>query len=75
MFTTLGRLLILVGVGLFLLGLLLLLLGRLPWAGRLPGDIIVKRGNIALYVPFGTMLLVSIVLSVVFNLVIRLRRY
>ena len=74
MFTSLGRLLILFGVGLFVLGLLLLLLGKLPWAGRLPGDIVVKHDNFTLYAPLGTMLLLSIVLTVAFNLVIRLRR-
>jgi len=74
MFTGLGRLLILFGVGLFVLGALLLLLGKLPWAGRLPGDIVVKHDNFTLYAPLGTMLLLSIVLTVAFNLVIRLRR-
>jgi hypothetical protein len=74
MFTTLGRMLVLIGVGVFLLGLLLLLLGRLPWNGRLPGNIVVRGDNFVFYAPLGTMLFVSIVLTVVLNLVVRLRR-
>lgn len=74
MLANLGRLLIWIGGGLLLLGLLLLLFSRLPWAGRLPGDIVVKRENFTLFVPLGTMLLLSLVLTVVLNLIIRLRR-
>jgi Protein of unknown function (DUF2905) len=73
MLTTLGRLLILVGVTLFLRGLLLQF-SRLPWAGRLPGDIVVKRDDLALCAPLGTMLLVSIVMSLASNLFFRLLR-
>lgn len=74
MFTSFGRLLLWIGGGLFLLGLLLVLLGKSPWAGRLPGDIVVRRDNFTLYAPLGTMLLVSLVLTVVLNVIIRLRR-
>jgi hypothetical protein len=62
------------GGGLFLMGLLIYLLGRLPWAGRLPADIVVRRENFTIYAPLGTMIFVSVVLTLILNLIIRLRR-
>jgi hypothetical protein len=62
------------GVGLFLVGLLIYLLGKLPWAGRLPGDLVVRRGDFIVYAPLGTMIVLSLVLTLVLNLIIRLRR-
>jgi Protein of unknown function (DUF2905) len=64
----LGRLLILTGLALAGLGLLLVFAGRLPFLGRLPGDIVVQRDNWTLYVPLATMLLLSLVLTLVLNL-------
>ena len=58
-----GRLLILLGVVLIVAGALLLPGGRIPWLGRLPGDLHVKRGNLELHVPLGTSLLLSLVLT------------
>jgi len=62
------------GVGLFLVGLLIYLLGKPPWAGRLPGDLVVRRGDFIVYAPLGTMIVLSLVLTLVLNLIIRLRR-
>ena len=59
----LGRLLILGGVTLVILGIVLLALPRIPWLGRLPGDIVVKREGFTFYFPLATSLLVSAVLS------------
>jgi hypothetical protein len=42
--------------------------GKVPWLGRLPGDIYVERGNWRFYFPLGTCILVSILLSVLFAL-------
>ncbi len=70
----LGKLLIVAGAGLLLVGALLVLGARLPWFGNLPGDIMVKRDNFTLYAPIGTMILVSIVLTVLFNVIGRLFR-
>jgi hypothetical protein len=55
-------------------GLLLFLGGRIPWLGNLPGNIVVKGNNFTLFVPLGTMIVVSVVLTVVLNLVARLFR-
>ena len=56
------RALIVIGVILVVIGLSWPLLGRLPF-GRLPGDLMVDRGNFRLYVPVTSMLLVSAVVS------------
>ncbi len=69
-----GRLLLIAGVVMAALGLALLLAGRVPWLGRLPGDILVHRGGFTLYVPIVTMLLLSVVLTVLLNVVFRLFR-
>jgi hypothetical protein len=70
----LGRLFLVVGLALTGAGLLLLAGGRLPWLGRLPGDIRVERGGIALYVPLTTGLLLSGLLSLILCLAGRFLR-
>jgi hypothetical protein len=65
----LGRLLIVFGVLLVIAGLLLTLGGRIPWLGRLPGDIYVQRGSWTFYFPIVTSLLVSVVLSLLLYLI------
>jgi hypothetical protein len=69
-----GRVLMVLGGGLLLLGLLLLLISRLPGLGRLPGDILIQRGNLTVYIPLGTMILVSLLLTLALNVLSRLRR-
>jgi hypothetical protein len=69
-----GRLLIITGGGLLILGLILLLAGRIPGLGQLPGDISVERGNFKLYAPLGTMVVLSIILTIVINIVARMMR-
>jgi hypothetical protein len=68
----LGRMILGFGVVMVILGGLLLLAGNLsgkvPWLGRLPGDIYVEREHWKLYVPLGTSILVSIVLTLLFAL-------
>lgn len=59
----LGRLLIVAGLVLAGLGLLLTLAGRIPGLGRLPGDIVWERGNVRVYLPLATSLLLSLILT------------
>lgn len=70
-FTSLGKLIIFIGVFLVLLGCLLLLAGKLPWFGKLPGDIIYTRGNFRLYFPLATSILLSILLTLLLNFFLR----
>jgi hypothetical protein len=67
----LGRMLMFAGAGLFVVGALLFLAGRIPGLGNLPGDITVQRGNFTLYAPIGTMIVVSIVLTLIVNVIAR----
>lgn len=69
-----GRWLLFMGIALAVVGGLFLLLGRVPGLGRLPGDINMERGNVRVFAPCGTMILLSILLTIVLNLLIRLRR-
>jgi hypothetical protein len=64
----LGRLLMLAGAGLFLAGLALVVVGRWPAIGRLPGDIYIRRDNFVFYFPLTTGLLVSLLLTLLFRL-------
>ena len=61
-----GRALIVLGLFLVVVGVLISLVGRVPWLGRLPGDIHIQRGNWTFYFPLATSILLSIVLSLVF---------
>ena len=64
-----GRLLILVGGVILLAGVALGLGDRIPLIGRLPGDIRIERDGTVILIPLGTMLVVSVVLSLVLGLV------
>jgi hypothetical protein len=74
MLESLGRTLVWIGGGLFALGLLLLVANRVPGLGRLPGDIVIKREHITVYIPLATMVVVSLLLTLLLNLVLRLRK-
>jgi len=65
---SLGKVLILVGVVLALLGGLLLVAGKIPYLGRLPGDIVIRRENWSVYFPLTTSILISILLTLLFSL-------
>ena len=62
----LGKMLMTLGAMVFVLGAVLALAGKLPWFGRLPGDIIVERGPVTFYFPIVTCIIASVVLSVLF---------
>jgi len=65
-----SRILIVVGIILFVAGICWPLIGRLG-LGRLPGDIVIQRSNFSFYFPLMTSLIISIVLSVVLWLINR----
>jgi hypothetical protein len=62
-----GPLLITLGLGLVVVGLLVSV-GGFGWFGRLPGDIRIERDTVRVYIPFASMILVSVVLNLVFYL-------
>jgi hypothetical protein len=65
---TIAKALIAFGLLTALAGVVLVLVGRVPWIGRLPGDIHIQRGNFTFYFPLATSLLLSVVLTLVFYL-------
>jgi len=67
-FGALGKMLILLGVFIILMGLLLLLGEKIPWIGKLPGDIIIRKKDFTFYFPLATSILISIILTLLFTL-------
>ena len=70
----LGRGLIYLGLGLVGVGGLVLLLGQVLDLGNLPGDVVYEGKRVRISVPFGTMIVLSIVLTLLLNLALRLFR-
>ena len=64
----LGKILIFLGGVLVVIGALLTFGGKLPWLGRLPGDIVIERDNFTFYFPIVTSIMISIILSLLFML-------
>jgi hypothetical protein len=64
----LGRALVVFGAIIVLIGGLVMLAGRMPFVGKLPGDIVVKKGNFTLYAPIMTGLILSLLLTLALNL-------
>lgn len=64
----LGRALIVFGVLIALVGVLLLFAGKIPFLGKLPGDVVVRRGGFTLYAPLMTGLVLSLLLTLALNL-------
>lgn len=67
-FSGFGKLIIVVGLGLVILGVLISLLGKVPsegnglgWLGKLPGDLFIKRDRFTFYVPLTTSIIISLV--------------
>jgi hypothetical protein len=60
-----------IGIVLVLIGGFFILVAKIPWFGRLPGDIIYRRGGVTIFFPITTMILISIVLTLLMNIVWR----
>lgn len=60
---SLAKVLVVVGLSIALLGLIVGVLGRFVRIGRLPGDVVVRRGNFTFYFPLATCLLLSLALT------------
>jgi hypothetical protein len=69
----LGRALLIIGVILVGVGVVLVLAPRIPFLGRLPGDFRFERDGLTVYVPLGSMIVLSVLVSVVLSLIGRNR--
>ncbi len=70
-FENLGKMLILMGLFIVVIGLLLVLGSKIPLIGRLPGDIVIKRGNFTFYFPLATCIILSVLLTLILSLFFR----
>ncbi len=66
-----GKFLIVVGIALVLIGLAVNVAPRIPWLGRLPGDIFIQRKDFTFVFPLTTCLIVSVLLTLLLNLFFR----
>ncbi len=71
---TLGRGLVYLGLGMAAIGGLVMLLGQVIDVGNLPGDLVYEGDDVRVYAPIGTMIVLSIVLTALLNLALRLFR-
>lgn len=69
--TNLGKALIFSGLVLIFLGLIFIWGQKIPWFGKLPGDIYIQRKNFSLFFPLASCILISIILSLIFWLLSR----
>lgn len=72
---SIGRVMVVVGIGIALFGGLLLILSRLPFfsnLGNLPGDIRIQGQGFSCFVPVVSMILISVILTIVLNIIIRI---
>jgi hypothetical protein len=65
---SLGKILIIVGAVIAGIGLVLILGEKIPWIGKLPGDIYIKRERFSLYFPIVTCIIISLLLTLLFSL-------
>lgn len=66
--TALGKMLIIAGCVLVAAGLVVLFAGKIPFLGKLPGDIAIHRERFSFYFPLTTSILLSIILSILFSI-------
>lgn len=63
-----GRMLVILGAVILVAGLVMVFADRIPFLGKLPGDIVVRRKNFTFYFPVVTMIVLSILLTIILNL-------
>ena len=68
-FNQIGKLLILFGALVVVIGVVMLFFDKIPFLGKLPGDIHVKKGNFIFYFPIVTSIVLSILLTIILNLI------
>ena len=68
-----AKVMILIGAVLIAVGLVILVFPRLPFVGKLPGDILIKKENFTLYFPLATSIVISIIISLILYLINKFR--
>jgi hypothetical protein len=67
----LGKIIVFTGIMLLILGGLIMTAGKLLNFGHLPGDIFIRRGNFTFYFPLLTCIILSVLLTIIFNFLLR----
>ncbi len=68
-----AKIIILLGVFLVVIGVILLFIGKVPFLGKLPGDILIKKEHFTFYFPLTTGIIISILISLILYLIGKLR--
>jgi hypothetical protein len=68
-----AKVMILIGAVLILAGLVILVFPRLPFLGKLPGDILIKKDNVTFYFPLATSIVISVVISLILYFINKFR--
>ncbi len=71
--THIGKFLVITGIIIIVLGIVLMLAGKVPFIGRLPGDIVIERKNFTFYFPLATSILLSVILTLLLWIIGRMR--
>ncbi len=71
-FESIGKMLLILGGFIFVIGLILTFAGKIPYVGHLPGDIAIQREGFSCYFPIATSIVLSILLTFVLNVIVRL---
>jgi hypothetical protein len=69
--TELGKTIIIFGIILLVIGLFLTSPPKIPFIGKLPGDILIKKDGITFYFPLATSIIISIILTIIINIFLR----
>ncbi|MDH5721132.1 MAG: DUF2905 domain-containing protein [Spirochaetia bacterium] len=69
----LGKIIIIIAVILLIIGVIFYFSGKLPFLGKLPGDIVIEKENFKFYFPLGTSILISLFLSLIFYIIGKFR--
>ena len=64
-FQYIGKFLVIIGIIIIIIGTILMLSGKIPFIGKLPGDIIIEKKNFTIYIPIATSILLSLLLTLI----------
>lgn len=70
-FHNLGKIIMVAGLFITVLGVLILLAPKIPFIGRLPGDFYFRRGNFSFYFPLATSIILSVILTLLLSFILR----
>jgi Protein of unknown function (DUF2905) len=67
---SLGKIIVVMGIFLVVFGSLILLSPKIPFIGRLPGDILIKRDNFTFFFPLASSIIISLIITIILNLLL-----